>query len=184
VLALLLLGVILGGGAGNRDEYEIKAGFLYNFALYTTWVEGAFDDREEGDVLAPLVIAVVGKDPFKRHLDEVARHEVKDRAIRLRRFADLEAFGEAFDEDIFRCHMLFAGRTLEGDVEKLVELLEEEPVFTVSDLYDFTRRGGVARFLVESGNVKIEINTDAARRAGLQISSQLLKLVTIVEDED
>ena len=57
-------------------------------------------------------------------------------------------------------------------------------MFTVSDLHGFARDGGVARFVVESGKVKFEIIIDAAKRAKLSISSQLLKLATILEDED
>ena len=46
------------------EEYQIKAAFLYNFIKFVEWPK----DRFSGDK-DPIVIGVVGKDPFGEVLD-------------------------------------------------------------------------------------------------------------------
>lgn len=171
------LALLLMAGGDSNPEYAIKAGFLYNFALYTTWEDSAFDDEE--DELAPIVFAVLGTDPFEEHLDAITKHPIRGRKVVLHRFKDLAEFDKGPT-----CHVLFVGRSMEAKLDQVFARVAKRPVFTVSELHRFAETGGVARFLVESGNVRIEINIDAAARAKLKVSSQLLKLVTIIEDED
>src|SRR4029077_8328379 len=44
-------------------EYSVKLGFLYNFTKFVEWPSDSF--REPG---APLVICIVGHDPFRQDL--------------------------------------------------------------------------------------------------------------------
>ena len=54
-------------GVVNR-EYAIKAAYLYNFGRYVTWpVEKFLDDR------SPVVIGVLGPDPFGAALDRIVQ---------------------------------------------------------------------------------------------------------------
>src|SRR4051794_27981903 len=46
-------------------EYKIKAVYLYNFVQYVDWPAGAFADEK-----SPLIIGVLGNDPFGKILDE------------------------------------------------------------------------------------------------------------------
>ena len=52
---------------------------------------------------------------------------------------------------------------------------------TVSDAADFTARGGVIRLFTEKNRLRFVINLDNAHRAGLRISSNLLRLASSVE---
>ncbi|HKS38026.1 MAG TPA: YfiR family protein, partial [Verrucomicrobiae bacterium] len=54
---------------------------------------------------------------------------------------------------------------------------------TVGDVAQFARRGGVINLTMEGNKVHFEINLDAANRAGLRISAQLLKLGKVLHDE-
>src|SRR5881296_3853751 len=51
-------------------EYQIKAVFLFNFAQFVDWPTNAFSEAQ-----APLVIGVLGEDPFGVYLDETVRGE-------------------------------------------------------------------------------------------------------------
>jgi hypothetical protein len=53
-------------------------------------------------------------------------------------------------------------------------------VLTIGDTEGYAEQGVMVNFYLEDNMVRIEINIDAARRAGLNISSQLLKLARIV----
>lgn len=48
-------------------EYQVKAVFLFNFAQFVTWPSQPAD--------APLVIGILGDDPFGSYLDETVRGE-------------------------------------------------------------------------------------------------------------
>jgi hypothetical protein len=48
---------------------------------------------------------------------------------------------------------------------------------------DFAQRGGVINLTMKDRKVRFDINIDAAERAGLTVSSKLLKLSNIVYEE-
>jgi len=52
---------------------------------------------------------------------------------------------------------------------------------TVSDMPRFTERGGMVEFVVDSSRVRFQVNLTTAERAGLTLSSQLLKVAIRVE---
>ena len=79
-----------------------------------------------------------------------------------------------------------AGKSLEGC--QVVYLSGERagiPIhhaaLTIGESEDFTRRGGVIRLYTESNRLRFVINVENAKREGIQVSSNLLKLATYVE---
>jgi len=46
---------------------------------------------------------------------------------------------------------------------------------------EFSRHGGMVQFVVDSNRVRFEVNLTCAERAGLTLSSQLLKVAIRVE---
>src|ERR1700712_1267339 len=68
-LILFLLGSVTSRAQASR-EYQLKAVFLYNFAQFTDWPADAF----AGDK-SPIVIGVLGGDPFGPALDDTVRGE-------------------------------------------------------------------------------------------------------------
>lgn len=53
-------------------------------------------------------------------------------------------------------------------------------VLTVSEAADFTEHGGIIQLFTEDNRLRFEINVGHARRAGLKISSDLLRLASRV----
>ena len=51
---------------------------------------------------------------------------------------------------------------------------------TVSNVPKFSQRGGMIQFVVEANKVRFEVNLASAERAGLSLSSELLKVATTV----
>jgi hypothetical protein len=49
-------------------------------------------------------------------------------------------------------------------------------VLTVGEGPEFIEQGGIVAFLIQGGNVRFAIDANAAERAGLRISSRLLRL--------
>jgi len=171
---LAAVGAWLSGGPGvsaqvaAAREYQIKAVFLFNFAQFVDWPPAAFPDAT-----SPLVIGVLGDDPFKGYLDETVRGEtVNNRPIVVQRFRRVE--------EIAACHVLFVSRSETSRLEQILAGLKDRSILTVGDDEDFARRGGMIRFVTDNNKVRLRINVNAAKAAKLTISSKLLRPAEIV----
>jgi hypothetical protein len=163
----LLAPSVLNAGA-PAQEYEIKAVFLYNFAQFVQWPPDAFADKS-----APLVIGILGNDPFGSYMDEAVRGEtVNGRPFVVRRFGR--------EEEVDGCHILFISRSESGRLDQILDKLKGKSVLTVGDMDDFSHYGGMIRFVTENNKVRLRINVEAAKSAGLKISSKLLRPAEIV----
>ena len=170
LLWMLVLSSIHGEtrAATPAKEYQVKAVFLFNFALFTQWPSSAFSGAD-----APLVIGVAGKDPFGSFLDQVVAGErVNGRRLVVRRYAHAV---EAAD-----CHILFVGRSESERALVDLKALRGRSVPTVSDIEGFAVRGGNVELRTTRGRIRLRINVDAVRDAGLTLSSKLLRPAEIV----
>ena len=59
--------------------------------------------------------------------------------------------------------------------------LGEPAARVVADADGFARKGGIANFIVSDQRVRFAINESAAKRAGLKVSSKLLRLAELVD---
>lgn len=170
VVALaVLLGLLPEATAADKTpgEYEVKAAFLYNFIAFTDWPATAFENPS-----SPIVIGVVGKDPFGSALDAMMKGErVKDRPLIVWRVTK--------PEDMKRCHILFIGDSESQQVGNIIGRLKTEPILTVSDIAGFAEAGGAVGFTTE-GSVKLTINPAALQAARLALSAKLLRLARLV----
>jgi hypothetical protein len=145
-------------------EYQLKAVFLYNFAQFTEWPDGAFADEK-----SPIVIGVLGTDPFGRDLAETVRDEtVRGRPLVVQQYRHAD--------EIKTCHILFISQPEIRHVDDIVKSLKGKPVLTVADADGATSAGAVIRFIVENNKVHFRINQQAAREANLTLSSKLLRV--------
>lgn len=155
--------------AAAPTEYEVKAAFLYNFAKFVQWPEGALGGQAE-----PFVVGVLGEDPFGHILDQTLEGKtVSSHPIALRRFASLEDAG--------RAHVLFLGISREAELVRVLNALRGRPVLSAGETEEFAKRGGIVGFKTSDKRVRFDINLDRAEESQLKISSQLLKLATIVQ---
>ena len=175
-LAAVLLGCGLGWGSSLTaavqppvsKEFQVKAAFLYNFTKFVEWPSIRFDD-----VAAPIVIGVLGDDPFSDELEKIVRdRKVNGRGITILRLTDAP--------DPRLVHALFVPAGEESLVEKQIDELIQGGVLVVGDSKRFFALGGVITFTTEDDKVRFTINMAAAEQARLKISAQLQKLATVV----
>lgn len=172
-LAALLAGARLDRPARAEapTEYQVKAAYLFNFAKYVEWPRGTFKTED-----APIVIGVVGEDPFGEALDDALEGKVVEgRKLVAKRFASAE--------DARGAQIVFIAASEEPRLRQDLATLSGRSVLTVGDVDRFAERGGIAGFYTEGSKVRFRINVAAAARADLKISSQLLKLARIVSEE-
>ncbi len=168
LILVLLAGSVARGQSAASREYQIKAVFLFNFTQFVNWPPAAFASAQE-----PMVVGVLGEDPFGNYLDEAVQGEkVGTRPLVVRRFARLS--------DMESCHVLFISRSEAGHLDEIVARLKDRSTLTVSDIDGSANRGVMIRFVNQSNHLRLRINLDAARSAGLTISSKLLRPAEIV----
>lgn len=155
-------GLAAGGAAAQAvPEYELKAAFIYNFALFVDWPAEA---RKEG----PFVLCVVGRGPFEPAFDALAGKPVRSQALAVRRIDRLQ-----HPED---CHMLYIAPAEELHLERILGPAAGRPILTVSDVEGWSGRGVMINLVTRRGRLAFDVDLDAARRAGLEMSSRLLRL--------
>ncbi|MFT3752609.1 MAG: YfiR family protein [Paludibacter sp.] len=167
---LLLLGTAHPAWSANATtpEYQLKAVFLFNFTQFVDWPAQAFTDAA-----SPLVIGVLGDDPFGAYLDEAVRGEAANgRPLVVQRYRSMAEIGN--------CQLLFISRSESARMAQILAQLKDKPILTISDAEHFNRDGGIIRFATVANKIRLRISLDSARNASLTLSSKLLRPADIV----
>lgn len=172
--ALGSVGVPVGFAADAvpSREYAIKAAALFNFVPFIQWPAEAFPDSD-----TPVVIGILGPDPFGPLIDSLVDHETfRGHPIQVERYDSLASIG--------RCHVLFVSRTaLHDDGRNQLASLASRPILTVSDAAGFAQAGGAVEFYTDRNRLRMIVNLTAVRTAGLNISSKLLRLADVIKED-
>ncbi len=164
IACALTVGTAQVAASEGPSEYEVKAAFLFNFAKYVEWPEGAFPGPADR-----IVICVLGENPFGTLLEDV----VKDKKVNGRELAVRETRSISAAAG---CHIVFIAFSEQSRLEEILRRLGDHPVLTVSDGGAVADRGVILGLTLSEDRVRFEVNLIAARRAGLKLSSQLLKV--------
>lgn len=169
----MLLALVSAPAAEVRPASDVKAVLLYNFTQFVDWPATAFANPE-----APLVIGVIGRDPYGPTLDELVHGEKVGRhPLQVVRIRDAGAAEQV--------HVLYISASERSRVADILEKLQGKPVLTVADFDGFLHAGGIARFYRNAENkIRVRINLPAARAANLTFSAKLLRVVEIVPPEE
>ncbi len=163
-----------------KEIAAIKAALIYKFVKFVEWPEARFDRSS-----SPIVIGVVGKDPFGSILDKTFKGKRHGkRKFKLVRFPTPERIKD--------CHILFVPSAEAKNIKKVNERVRGKSVLMIGDWAGFANQGGIINFYLEKTKDKdgeeavtnkFEINNDEAKRQKIKISSQLLKLARSVKDK-
>jgi hypothetical protein len=148
-------------------EYDVKAAFIYNFAKFVEWPEKA--TGAHGNVFQ---LCVLGEDPFGGALNQYQGKPVKEKKLNIRPLKSIRNASE--------CRILFIAASERDRIVSILEAIGDTPVLTVGDVEGYARHGVVINLRLDSGKVRFNINQATARRSGLKISSQLLRLASSV----
>jgi len=165
-----LLATISPAARSPQDtiEVDVKAAFLYNFTKFIAWPNPAAPTD-------PFRLCVISDDALRRALERTIDGEsVNGRP--------LQSLVPRTPEEARDCQLLFLGRA-DGDREtRLLAAVRDLPVLTVSDTTDFARRGGGIEFVRENNRLRFDVNVPGAERAGIKVSSRLLKVARRVHE--
>ena len=80
------------------------------------------------------------------------------------------------------CHVLFVHESAERAGANLLAVIGNLPVLTVGDGDGFAARGGMVELVNVNDAIRLDVNLRALRAAGLNLSSQVLKLARQVRE--
>ncbi len=156
------------GGLSSDREYAVKAAFIYNFAKYVEWPKNTFHDEKQ-----PLVIGILGEDPFGSFMDVIGDKTAQGRGILIKRMTRLR--------EVEKCHILYISPSERDRLEQILGHLGDEALLSVSDMRGFIKGGGMIHLMLHQNKIRFAINPRAAERTGLHISSRLLELALYIE---
>lgn len=168
LLAILALtcGLAPGGAAAqSAPEYELKAAFVYNFALFVEWPDAPQKD-------APFVLCLAGRDLFGRAFDALEGKPVRSQQLTVRRIDPAQG--------VDGCHMLYIAPAEEMRLGQILRVAAGRAILTVADTEEWSDRGVMINLKTHQGRLTFDVNLGPARRAGLEISSRLLRLASNV----
>ena len=156
----------------TASEYEVKATYLYNFARFTEWPANGAEAKDNS-----FAVCVLGHDPFGSILDTILAGEAIDGKHMVHR--RISAVQDAGD-----CRIVFISSSEESRLKETLAVLEKMSALTVSDIPDFSVRGGMIQFVLEQKKIRFAVNLQTAGKAGLVISSELLKVAISVKNSE
>jgi hypothetical protein len=175
VMGVMCFGAFFGQTARAQElttvdrEYKLKAAFLYQFTNYVDWPSGAFSDG------GTLLIGILGKDSFGASLNALEKKTVKGRRLVVKRSSTVE--------DLRSCQIVFVSASEGQRMAQIAAGLKGSNALLVGELDGFAQKWGMINFVSDGNKVRFEVNLEAAKRAGLQLSGRLLKVAKIVSDQ-
>jgi len=159
---LVLIAVAVAGVPAQRiPEAEVKAALIRRLPEFVDWPSSAPTGP------APLTLCFSPSHPFGSVLQQLNKGPViRGRAVAIRELRK----GGLPDA----CHVLYVAS---ADQDLLQQALTR-PILTVGDQVDFCPLGGIVNLRVIDDRVRFEVNLTRARRVGLTLDSQLLRLAS------
>ena len=171
VLLAALSMVATGAGADTATalEYKVKAGYLFNFAKFVDWPAKTLPVTN-----SPIVIGVLEDDPAAPLLDQQLQGKVANgHPLLVRRLPDLAG--------VPVCQIFFISRAQSQRTDELLANSQTAPVLLVGEADQFAHRGGMINFVRKDETFRLEVNLEAAEKAGLKVSSKLASIATLVK---
>ncbi len=154
---------------GSPYEYDVKAVFLYNFSRYVEWPEAL---EPEG-----LTIVVLGESAIVSPLREIARKGAVGKApIVVRQCFEIGRIG--------RPRILFIAKSAAPLIAQVLKETRGTDILTVGESEGLAARGVAINFVERDGTIRFEMSERTLRETRIQVSSQLLKLAILVDEEN
>jgi hypothetical protein len=146
------------------SEYEVKAAYIYYFAKFTEWPSEVLPNSN-----SPIIIGIIGNSEFASTLENIVKGKtVQNHPILIHNLKIPAIFSG--------CHIIFISSYEQQHVNQIIGSLRSASILTVTEAEKSSRSKGLINLLVEEGKVHFEIDLASTTKAGLKISSKLLRL--------
>ncbi len=171
LLALTLVSCLCAPSlAQGVSDDDVRLALVYKIARFVTWPVSSNHQA------APLRLCFANDEIFELAQKRLTGRSVKERPLRVLYVA------EDIADVSTTCDILYMARTERDRVEELIKLVSNNPILTISDTPDFVNAGGMVGLSTRSKKVAIRINVAAYESSNLVVSSQLLELAELFDE--
>lgn len=149
------------------DEDRVKAAFVFNFIKFVEWPETAFQSPS-----ATINVCVWGSSADAGTMMALDRKTAKQRTLKV--------MAVSHTPELMKCHVLFLTQSNRENFRPVLQSIADRGILSISDIDDFASSGGLIGLFKSENRMRFAINVEATQRAGLRMSSQLLKFGKIV----
>ena len=167
---LLLSGMLhpVPSQATDPADANLTMAFIYHVAQFTEWPATGLAPSQR-----PLTLCMLGDTtaltPGTAAIDQ---HPPQGLTLRVRHLPRTGLLAG--------CQMLFIARSEESDLPRILRGAHASHILTLSNINGFTQAGGAVGLFGSKHTIAFDVNRAALKRAGLRISSEVLKLARAV----
>ncbi|MBU1053953.1 MAG: YfiR family protein [Proteobacteria bacterium] len=145
-------------------ESKLKAAFIYNFAKFVEWP--ASTDNAATNQL--FVIGILGYNQVAKELMAIEDKTVKGKKLSVKTLSNTKQMRD--------CHVIFISASEQNNLTGILTTIKHKEILTISDMINFTEKGGIIGLVKVENKIRFDINLKAAEESGLKIRSDLLSL--------
>jgi hypothetical protein len=172
IIFTLSRGTLVAQPQSRHSPEKIKAWHLITLPKHIKW------PAQSGmqDISKPFIIKMMGESPVGKELqDLIKRKKVKRKKVQFQYISKVE--------EIPGCHLLFIPESKRRDVVDIINFTRDKPIFMVSEIDGYAKRGIHVTLTPESGKIRVDANETTARRSGLMMTASMLKYKAIKQVE-
>lgn len=149
-------------GIDAEAEDELKSVVVKNFLRYSTWPETAPSN-------GPITVGILGRTSFAQVLHGLLDNKsVNGRMVQV---IELKS-----SSDPRRCHLVYVATDKNTEIKQTLQSVRSTHTLTIGEADKFLEYGGAVNLLLIDGHMGFEVSLEALDRAGIEISSKLLRL--------
>jgi hypothetical protein len=161
---LFLFISMIGHPAKSQDE-KLKAIFVYNFTKYVNWPHKS----------TSFIITIIGKSPISSEIMSIASKKTVGSS-------PIEVKNVSTPEEITESNIVYIPASKTSVLPAIKQKSVEQHFLIITEKPDACKTGSCINFIVKDGKLSFEISKANLDNYGLGVSSDLLKLGTVIND--
>ncbi|MBK8814746.1 MAG: YfiR family protein [Methylococcaceae bacterium] len=151
--------------ADSVEEYTAKSILALNLARFSEWPLETFKENKTS-----VDLCIWGDSTIVNAFSMIDKKPVGNKSLSLRKLSDVT--------QLENCHLLYIGEE-KRNIAGLIEESYKRHILTIGENEDFLSNGGAVYLEVADSKINLHVNVSAMEKAGVRISSRVLKLATI-----
>lgn len=165
VIALAIC-IIIPGFKEDKEEYTIKALFIYNFTKYIEWPEQELPPQ--------FNIGVLGESAISEKLSVILKgKKIYNRTVQINELKGLE--------EISNQQIVFVTKGSSSKIKQILEKVGSGKILIVAEDVNMAAKGSGINIIEKNERMKFEMNEAAIKKSGLKVSGQLYDLAIQVK---
>jgi hypothetical protein len=151
--------------ADTIQEYTAKSVLTLNLARFVTWPPDTFTENN-----STLNLCILGDDNIMQAFNLIEKKSVEDKILAIRSINQ--------SKNLDNCQLVYVGSDSNLSSQFYDDSYKKH-ILTIGETDDFLSHGGMVFLEISAEKINIHVNIAATKKAGVQISSRVLKLATI-----